>query len=238
MRSSSVPDGVPVLSRGKHRSARRGACFMEFASYLAGERWSDHPACTHPLLAQLARQVNDSLDDEGRQRLVPLVPLVVGATGDEDTWLRLPVSVAAMAILDVPEETQRVLAAGLVSAERISAEAGAELDATRVAAQDALDLVPGAVAWVEQLRIRPRISSRAFADHCASTMVRRTVSGVVENGAPDRDQRLRRLLEAGLAACGGEVVDRQATGSSEASVSPQASFQPLMSLAARSPGPV
>jgi len=28
---------------------------MEFASYLAGERWSDHPACTHPLLAVLAR---------------------------------------------------------------------------------------------------------------------------------------------------------------------------------------
>ncbi len=31
--------------------------------------------------------------------------------------------------------------------------------------------------------------------------------------------------------------DRQATGSSEASVSPHASFQPLMSLALRSPGP-
>ena len=42
---------VPVLSRGKHRNPRKGACFMEFASYLAGEPWSDHPACTHPLLA-------------------------------------------------------------------------------------------------------------------------------------------------------------------------------------------
>ncbi len=28
---------------------------MELASYLAGERWSDHPACTHPLLAEAAR---------------------------------------------------------------------------------------------------------------------------------------------------------------------------------------
>jgi hypothetical protein len=27
---------------------------MEFASYLAGERWSDRPACTRPLLAELA----------------------------------------------------------------------------------------------------------------------------------------------------------------------------------------
>src|SRR5262249_23591033 len=54
-----VPGFVPVLSRGKHRSPRKGACFMEFASYLAGERWSDHPPCTHPLLAALARHVTD-----------------------------------------------------------------------------------------------------------------------------------------------------------------------------------
>ena len=32
---------------------------MELASYLAGERWSAHPPCTHPLLAALARDVND-----------------------------------------------------------------------------------------------------------------------------------------------------------------------------------
>ena len=234
MKSSSVPDGVPVLSRGKHRSPRRGACFMEFASFLAGERWSDHPSCTHPLLAQLARQVNDSLDDDGRQQLVPLITSVVGAHGDGDTWLTLPVSVAAGPILDVPEETQRVLAAGLLSAERLCAEAGPRLASTQREARNALDLVPGAVAWVEQLRIRQRLSSQAFADHCAPTMIRRAAAGVTESGAPDRDRRLRGLLEAAIAACRGP----QATGSSEASVSPQASFQPLMSLAARSPGPV
>jgi len=205
---------------------------MEFASFLAGERWSDHPSCTHPLLAQLARQVNDSLEDAGRQRLVPLIPSVVGAHGDGDTWLTLPVSVAAGPILDVPEETQHVLAAGLLSAERLCAEAG--LDATRCEARNALDQVPGAVAWVERLRIRQRVSSRAFADHCAPTMVRRAAAGIVESGAPDRDRRLLGLLEAAIAACRAP----QATGSSEASVSPQASFQPLMSFAERSPGPV
>ena len=49
------PALLPVLSRGKHRNPRKGACFMEFASLLAGERWSDHPACTHPLLAAVAQ---------------------------------------------------------------------------------------------------------------------------------------------------------------------------------------
>ena len=51
---SGTPALLPVLSRGKHRNPRKGACFMELASYLAGERWSDHPSCTHPLLAALA----------------------------------------------------------------------------------------------------------------------------------------------------------------------------------------
>ena len=77
------PVALPILSRGKHRSPRKGACFMEFASLLAGERWSDHPACTHPLLATLARHVNDHTSDAGRQRLADLVPSVIGLTGED-----------------------------------------------------------------------------------------------------------------------------------------------------------
>src|SRR3989337_2921875 len=63
---ADAPGILPVLSKGKHRNARKGACFMEFASYLAGERWSDHPSCTHPLLSELARLVNDHTSDEQR----------------------------------------------------------------------------------------------------------------------------------------------------------------------------
>jgi hypothetical protein len=78
-----LPALVPVLSRGKHRSPRRGACFMELASYLAGERWSDDPACTHPLLAVLARDVNDYTSDAGRPALARLVPSVIGLAGED-----------------------------------------------------------------------------------------------------------------------------------------------------------
>jgi hypothetical protein len=174
---------------------------MEFASFLAGERWSDHPSCTHPLLAQLARQVNDHLSDGDRQRLVQLVPLVVGRRGDERTWLALPVAVAAWPILDVPEQTQRVLAAGLLTAEQFCAEAGPSFAATRRDARAALDLVPGAVAWVERLRIRPRTTPQVFADRCAPTMVRCAAEGIVQAGGRDRDLRLQALLEAAIAAC-------------------------------------
>lgn len=201
MRSLGVPDGVPVLSRGSHRSPRRGACFMEFASFLAGERWSDHPSCTHPLLAHLARRVNDHMSHAGRQQLVPLIPLVVGRHGDDRTWLTLPVAVAARPILDVPETTQRILAAGLLSAERVCAEAGPDLAATRREARAALDLVPGAVAWAQRLPVPPRITPRIFAERCAPTMVRCTADGIATSGTPDCDERLRALLEVAIAAC-------------------------------------
>src|SRR5262245_60200793 len=214
MNLSAVPDGVPVLSRGSHRSPRRGACFMEFASFLAGERWSDHPTCTHPLLAQLARRVNDLIDDEGRQRLVPLVPSVVGRHGDHRTWLTLPVAVAAEPILEVPESTQRVLAAGLSRAHQICVEAGPDLAATACQARDALDLVPGAAAWAERHGVSTRISPRSFANRCGPTMIRGAAEGIVASGTPDRDVRLHALLQTAIAACpapiGMQVVPKAA----------------------------
>ena len=201
MKSSTLPDGIPVLSRGHHRSPRRGACFMELASLLAGERWSDHPACTHPVLAELARQVNDRTHDDGRQALLPMVPSVVGRQGDDRTWLTVSVAVARYAVLDVPEPTQRVLAGGLLQAQQLCADAGAELATTQRQVQEALVLVPGAVAWVEQLGVRSRITPKAFARHSAPTMVRCAVEGVMATGSPDTDRLLRSLLEAGIAAC-------------------------------------
>lgn len=215
MKPSSLPDGIPVLSPGRHRTPRRGACFMELASVLAGERWSDHPACTHPLLAQLARRVNDHTSDDGRQELAPLIPSVVGRRGNEWTWVAVAVAVAAKAILDVPEATQRALAGGLLQAERLSADAEPDLAATRWEAQVALGLVPGAVAWVDRLEIRNRIDANIFAKRCAPTMVRCAVEGVVATASPDCDRRLRALLESGIAACpapDGEIAAPAFTG--------------------------
>jgi hypothetical protein len=183
---------------------------MEFASFLAGERWSDHPSCTHPLLAQLARRVNDLIGDEERQQLTPLIPVVVGRLGDEYTWLTLPVAVAAAPILDVPEATQRVLAAGLLSAHHVCTEAGPDLAATGRQAREALDLVPGAVAWVKRLRVQAHVSPKTFAHRCAPTMIRCTVDGIVATGSPDCDVRLRALLETAIASCAAPVqVDRE-----------------------------
>src|SRR5215217_7649759 len=78
-----LPVVLPILSRGKHRSPRKGACFMEFPSLLAGERWSDPPPSTPPLRAAVARHVNDYTSDAGRARLAELIPSVIGLTGED-----------------------------------------------------------------------------------------------------------------------------------------------------------
>ena len=110
---SLQPDIVPMLSAGKHRSPRSGACFMEFASFLAGERWSDHPACTHPALAHLARAVNDLSSSQGRNRLAPLIPSVIGLTSDDPRLgLLLAIDASAAALPAAPLDRQHSLAVG------------------------------------------------------------------------------------------------------------------------------
>ncbi|PRY42201.1 hypothetical protein [Umezawaea tangerina] len=68
----------PVLSRGRHPTPGHGQCLMELVSTLAGEVWSDRPAAVHPVLAAVARAVNDSCTAPGRQRLLPFAPRLVG----------------------------------------------------------------------------------------------------------------------------------------------------------------
>ena len=172
---------------------------MELASVLAGERWSDHPSCTHPLLAEVARRVNDRVNDAERQELLLLVPSVVGRRGDDRTWLTVAVAAAASVVLDVTEPTQRVLAGGLLQAESRCGD-DPELAETKRQARAALELIPGAVAWVEALGVRSPITRKTFAKHSAPTMVRHAVEGVVATGSPDVDRRLRALLEAAIAA--------------------------------------
>ncbi len=48
---------------------------MEAAAFIAGEPWSDHPACVCPVIAAFMRSWNDGLSDKDRNRLLlPLIP--------------------------------------------------------------------------------------------------------------------------------------------------------------------
>jgi hypothetical protein len=72
-------DDLPPLAKGAHAPDSGQACMMEAAAYIAGEPWSDYPACVCPVIAAFARRLNDAMPDDMRDALLrPLVPLVIG----------------------------------------------------------------------------------------------------------------------------------------------------------------
>ena len=70
------------LSAGRHRSPDQGACVIELASMLAGEKFSDHPDCVDPVVAAFLRTFNDRLSARDRQRLLPYASLAVNTRGN------------------------------------------------------------------------------------------------------------------------------------------------------------
>jgi hypothetical protein len=92
----SLPDRLPLLASGAHRPGSMHPCAMEAASWLSGEPWSDHPRSVHPSIAAVARWVNDSIDDDSRQRLWPLILASVG-TARRNVLLHWRLSTAAAA---------------------------------------------------------------------------------------------------------------------------------------------
>lgn len=73
-----VPDSLPRLGKGHHAPGSTTPCAMEAAAWLEAEPWSDHPRAVHPVIASIARQVNDNLSDERRQELWPLILASIG----------------------------------------------------------------------------------------------------------------------------------------------------------------
>jgi hypothetical protein len=197
------PQLLPTLSRGKHRSPHKGACFMEFASLLAGERWSDHPACTHPLLAAVARHVNDHTSDSGRPRLAPLIPSVIGLTGDDPHIdARIALRSATMALPVVAAERQRVMAVSVLACERILAALdGRPERGLEEHSRAALARVPHAAEWAYQFTEGVVVSAKRFCRHAAPTIVGDAVEGIAQACVPDPDQLLRDLLVQAIGEC-------------------------------------
>jgi hypothetical protein len=198
-----APESMPVLSRGKHRNQRRGACFMEMASFLAGERWSDHPTCTHPLLADLARLINDVLPDQWRPQLVPMIPSVIGLTSDDlhvdaaialrSAWVALPIAA---------EPRQRVLATAILGCENLLADLdGRDPYSLSVTSRQVLDDVPRAGAWARTFASGQHLSRRNFRQRTAPQILRIAVQSVAQACAHDVEQRLVDLLAATIADC-------------------------------------
>ncbi|GAB3308215.1 hypothetical protein GCM10027451_17010 [Geodermatophilus aquaeductus] len=183
-----VPDGLPRLQAGFHPDPEQGACLMEYVSVLAGTTFSDHPRCTDPTLAELARLVNDASTDEGRPLLAAFAPALVatGPLGDPSRTaavVRATVRTAAAA-LDDPAGLDRHLAR-------------AERRCTRVTGTGFL---AGLARWLEPLH------RQGPGRHRLDT----AVTALTALPGPRRDAALRGTLAAAVAAATPLVPQRQA----------------------------
>jgi hypothetical protein len=194
---------LPMLARGKHRNPRKGACFMELASLLAGESWSDRPACTHPLLAALARHVNDYTSDAGRPRLASLIPSVIGLTGDDlRIDARIALRSATMALPVVAAGRQRVMAVSVLACERVLSELDGRPPGTlEERSRLALAKVPHAAQWASRFTDGVRASEKGFRRQAAPTIVLDAVDGIASACIPDPDGMLHDLLVQAIAEC-------------------------------------
>jgi hypothetical protein len=203
MTHDRMPDLLPVLSRGKHRSPRKGACFMEFASFLAGERWSDHPKCTHPLLAALAREINDHIGDDARREIAALVPEVIGLNRRDPTIDALLAREVALAALPIASaKRQRVAAVGLLRCEQVLNELeGRPAGHMSARVKSALDGVPDARDWATGFCRSGFGSVKTFGSRSAPTILHSAVVGIAEAAVRDPEKRLVELLRRSIADC-------------------------------------
>jgi len=172
---------------------------MEFASFLAGERWSDSPPCTDPTLATLARAVNDTMSDGRRSELMTDIPRVIGLRGDE---LRLGLVVAlraaTVALPVASMERQRALAVGIIATLDALAELGINRPCARDAAEHALKQVPDATAWAHAHLADWRARPIDLARHGCGAIVRTAALGVAQACIDDPDTLLAEMLRGAI----------------------------------------
>jgi hypothetical protein len=176
---TAIELGTIKLASGSHTKAQaeKGqACLLEWTAIFAGEDYGDHPTCTSAVLGAFGRALNDGLNDEDRQRLVPFIPRLVGTAGDPAAdevrawmatdwlvrvftppWLRKAgLTARAESLEALPELTSTELATAalpIIEAARTEANAAAAAArdaaryAARAAAWDAAGAAAGAAAW-------------------------------------------------------------------------------------------
>jgi hypothetical protein len=197
-----IPELVPVLTPGRHRNPRKGACLMELTSHLAGEEWSDHPRSTHPLLGEVARQVNDLTGDDARQELALLAPDLVGLHPADRRATALVARECALAALAADPFDGYAAAVALLRSERVLARlAGRPADSLTPKARGVLDGVePGLRARAQEFVDTWWWRAGDFEEEGAPAIVRTCLSALAD-ASIDPDRPLVEVLERCIGLC-------------------------------------
>ena len=220
-----IPDALPLLSPGRHRRRRHGVCLMEFTSIVAGEPFSDHPRCTDPALAAVARAVNDYSSDTARQRLSVLAAdLSVARRTDPGTGYLVARRCLLTALPFADDGRRRVLAVGLLGLDRAARDLSRGWRPDFVDVDTELGLMPydgelgAAAAFLAAQKVKPG----EFVRRGLPLAIETAVATIAER-APDADEVLRGLLTECLAdvrrpASAPQVPSAMCAASSDTSV--------------------
>ena len=97
-------NAVPFIRSGVGASPADGGCILQVVSWIHNEGWTDDPPCVHPVIRRLAIAANDKLPDGERQKLLDLIPRMMGTASDDRVLsVRLAI-VCAKAVLPIYEE--------------------------------------------------------------------------------------------------------------------------------------
>lgn len=172
-RRAGLPDGLPTPGRFAHLHPDDGACLMEAAALLATGRFTDSPPGTNPVLAALARAVNDSVSEPTRRALWPLAADLADARPVDRTYSPLLIGAVVDAARRLRPESRRLKRRGTACRARADRLAHAR--------------TPEAPA-----RIADLLWWRGPGHHHLEHALR------VLSAAPDADLRLSQLLRQGV----------------------------------------
>jgi hypothetical protein len=195
-------DDLPPLAKGAHAPDSGRACMMEAAAYIAGEPWSDRPACVCPVIAAFARKMNDAVPDDMRDALLrPLVQLTVGTRASSAVERRRAYIAADFAVRQVAPAALR--AAGLhAKAGELAALPAVTSKKTAAAANVAAANVAAAARAAAA-----NVANAARADAANAAYAARAAAANVANAARAAADAANAAYAARAAGIWGEAAD-------------------------------
>ena len=218
---STIRFGVGPHDATAAPTGDRDLCIMEAVAYIAGEPWSDTPACASPVVSAFLGTWNDALSDVDRDRLLPAevwVPRLVGSRGDAaaeerraylaldwlirvytPAWLDLVPSLAehAAALRTLPEVVD--LTTARVAGDIVLAASAAARAAASAAACAAAGDAASAAAWAAA-GDAASAAAWAAASAAARAAARAAAGGAIRPTVETLQQSALVLLDRMLAA--------------------------------------
>lgn len=209
------------LEKGGHASPTDGFCAMEAVALLEGTEHGASPECTCPIIAAFIRRANDRLPHDQRQRLVPIIPRLVGtvdsdgeqARADWAVWqvfaVILPEAVSAAGAPELARSMRSVPVYDWEAALKVATWAGsamAEIDPT----------TSRAIAWACEALSWARAGALEWASAGAASAASWAAQAM---GTDDAWDHVFRILEGMLVV--GQATDEAGSADTDEAAAPE-----------------